>query len=616
MWSRYDADVVREELATLAAHGLTATRSFCFWPDFVPEPGVLDPEVAARFADFLDAHVETGLVTIPTFLVGHMSGENWDPAWRRGRDLYRDVTLVAEEAWLAAEIAGRFGGHEAIAGWLVSNEMPLYGGPASAEEITAWARILVQAVRSAGATQPISLGDGAWGAETTGDDNGFSLRALAPLVDFVGPHAYPMADDPLRRTLAPAFACELADGFGRPVVLEEFGATSDFGSDEDIAGYYRQVLHTTLLAGARGWLAWCNTDFDDLADEDPYRHHGFELHFGLTAADGTPKPQLEAMGEFAALVRELDAVGWERVAGEVALVVPEHFEAAVPFTAPEYRHDLRDDLFHAYAAAREADLPVRLVRERDGIPAGARLYLVPCAKLLTAPGLRRLGELADAGATVYLSWFAGSTANQRGAWLPWLEELFGVRHLLRYGLLDPVVDDEVGLELVRPLGELSAGERLVFEVPQDSGARAFLPVEPAAAEVLAVDGHGRPALLRNRRGEGATILCTYPIEHMAARTPRANPEDTWRLYGSLAGAAGVHRPVRVADPRILAGRLRTGDGERTVLVNWSRDTVDAEVLAEPGYEVVPGEVTLAPSGVAVLGTGFPVAVAEGSDAGV
>ena len=452
MWSRYDADVVREELATLAAHGLTATRSFCFWPDFVPEPGVLDPEVAARFADFLDAHVETGLVTIPTFLVGHMSGENWDPAWRRGRDLYRDVTLVAEEAWLAAEIAGRFGGHEAIAGWLVSNEMPLYGGPASAEEITAWARILVQAVRSAGATQPISLGDGAWGAETTGDDNGFSLRALAPLVDFVGPHAYPMADDPLRRTLAPAFACELADGFGRPVVLEEFGATSDFGSDDDIAGYYRQVLHTTLLAGARGWLAWCNTDFDDLADEDPYRHHGFELHFGLTAADGTPKPQLEAMGEFAALVRELDAVGWERVAGEVALVVPEHFEAAVPFTTPEYRHDLRDDLFHAYAAAREADLPVRLVRERDGIPAGARLYLVPCAKLLTAPGLRRLGELADAGATVYLSWFAGSTANQRGAWLPWLEELFGVRHLLRYGLLDPIVDDEVGLELVRPLG--------------------------------------------------------------------------------------------------------------------------------------------------------------------
>ena len=65
-------------------HGLNVTRSFCFWPDFVPAAGHLDETVAERFGDFLDAHVEHGLGTIPTFIVGHMSGENWDPAWRRG----------------------------------------------------------------------------------------------------------------------------------------------------------------------------------------------------------------------------------------------------------------------------------------------------------------------------------------------------------------------------------------------------------------------------------------------------------------------------------------------------------------------------------------------------
>ena len=85
MWDRYDGAVVREELAVLAAHGLSTTRSFCYWPDFVPEPERLDERVLERFADFLDAHVETGLGTIPTFVVGHMSGENWDPAWREGR---------------------------------------------------------------------------------------------------------------------------------------------------------------------------------------------------------------------------------------------------------------------------------------------------------------------------------------------------------------------------------------------------------------------------------------------------------------------------------------------------------------------------------------------------
>jgi endo-1,4-beta-mannosidase len=94
MWTRYDGAVVREELATLARHGLNMTRSFCYWPDFVPEPETLDTDVLDRFRDFLDAHVELGLGTVPTFIVGHMSGENWDPSWRQGRDLYTDVWLV------------------------------------------------------------------------------------------------------------------------------------------------------------------------------------------------------------------------------------------------------------------------------------------------------------------------------------------------------------------------------------------------------------------------------------------------------------------------------------------------------------------------------------------
>jgi endo-1,4-beta-mannosidase len=627
MWTRYDATVVREELAVLVEHGCNVTRSFCFWPDFVPEPERLDDDVLARFADFLDAHAELGIATIPTFLVGHMSGENWDPAWRQGRDLYRDVWLVSQQAWFAGELARRFGAHEAIAGWLVSNEMPLYGGPASTEEITAWARLVVQAVRAAGATQPVSLGDGAWGVEVSGNDNGYSLRSLAPLVDFVGPHVYPMQDDEVRQLLTPAFTCELAAGFGKPVVLEEFGVTSDFASDDHAAAYYRQVLHTTLLAGTRGWLAWNNTDFDGLRDEDPYRHHVFELHFGLTDSAGRPKPQLREVAAFAELVRDLCRTGWERVAGEAAIVVPEHFERVLPFTDPAYRRDLRDNLLQSYVAAREADLPVSLVRERDGLRASARLYLVPCAKLLTAPGLERLRELASAGATVYASYFAGSTANQRGPWLSWLDELFGVRHGLRYGLVDPILDEEVTFELVEQLGELPSGTRLTFRVSGEPDARSYLPVELAGAQVVAVDGHGRPALLRHRLGAGSTVLCTYPLEHLAARTPRVNPESTWRLYSALADEAGVSRPVRVDDPRVLVGRLRTGRAETVLFVNCSSESVAADPIVADGVQLArpSEELLLEPYGVAAVGCGpepsdaptdapEPVAAGEGRDA--
>ena len=221
-----------------------------------------------------------------------MSGQNWDPPWRGGRDLYRDPWLLSQQAWFAGEIARRFGSHLAVVGWLISNEMPLYGGTGTSEEIAAWARPSSRRFARPEREQPISLGDGAWGVEVTGTDNGYSLRALAPLVDFVGPHSYPMQDDQVRQFLAPAFACELAGTFGKPVVLEEFGVSSDFAADENAAAYYRQVLHTTLLAGARGWIAWNNCDYDDLRAEDPYRHHVFELHFGLTDRHGEPKPQL------------------------------------------------------------------------------------------------------------------------------------------------------------------------------------------------------------------------------------------------------------------------------------------------------------------------------------
>ena len=349
---------------------------------------------AERFADFLDAHVELGLGTIPTFIVGHMSGENWDPAWRDGRDLYRDVWLVSQQAWFAGEIARRFGSHLAVVGWLVSNEMPLYGGPGTSDEIAAWARPSSRRSARPGRRSRSRSATAPGASRSPAADNGYSLRALAPLVDFVGPHSYPMQDDQVRQFLTPAFACELAGRFGKPVVLEEFGVSSDFASDEHAAAYYRQVLHTTLLAGARGWLAWNNCDYDDLRDEDPYRHHVFELHFGLTDRNGEPKPQLRELAEFAELVRELSADGWEPVKGDAAIVVPEHFERVLPFTDPAYRRtsattSSRRTSPRARPTCRSSSCAsATACRPRAALPRAVR-------EAPHGPGLDRLRELAE-----------------------------------------------------------------------------------------------------------------------------------------------------------------------------------------------------------------------------
>ena len=200
----------------LAEHGLNMTRSFFYWPDFHPTPDSLDEQCVANFADFLDAHSEIGMTTVPTFLVGHMSGENWDPAWRDGRDLYSDVWFVGRQAWYVRELTSRFAAHPAVAGWLLTNEVPIYGGEAPRPIVDAWASLLVNAVRAGGGTQPVAVGDGAWGIETTGHDNGFSVRDLAEFTDFIGPHVYRMETDQIRQHLKAAYIAELSATHGLP----------------------------------------------------------------------------------------------------------------------------------------------------------------------------------------------------------------------------------------------------------------------------------------------------------------------------------------------------------------------------------------------------------------
>ncbi len=587
MWANYDGDIVREELATLRSLGCTVTRSFCFWSDFMPAPETLDEEVLERFEDFLGLHVEAGLQTIPTFIVGHMSGQNWPVPWQGDRDLYSDIWLVGQQAWFVRAIASRFASHPAIAAWLLSNEMPLFGGHGNIEHVTSWANILVDALRAASAAQPVGTGDGAWGIETSGHDNGFSLRRLAQRVDFIGPHVYLSSDDPVRQMLAAAFACELSAVAGRPVVLEEFGLSSDMASGESAADYYRVVLHSSLAAGARGWLAWNNCDYDALAAQEPYRHHPFEMHFGITDRGGQPKPQAFEVQRFSALVHDLGTEGgWARPAARASIVVPENFEHDEPNWSKYSREDVRPNLFQSYIAAREADLEVGLAWERDlrmGVMQGSPpLYLLPCAKMATTDGMRSLLAIARAGGHVYASYFAGNGKEQTGPWMPWINEIFGVTHKLRYGLADRIDDDVVELVMVRDFGNLAAGSRLRFPVAGGEWARAYLPVEPVSAEVVAVDGHGRPALVLNPDGEGWTMLCTYPIEHMAACRRHANPEDTWRLYSAIAMEAGAAPAVSCEDPRVMIAEIGTREPRLWLAINLSGDRVEAPVSSSAG----------------------------------
>ncbi|HEX3678387.1 MAG TPA: cellulase family glycosylhydrolase [Galbitalea sp.] len=584
MWVNYDRDIVREELATMHDHGMTVTRSFLYWPDTMPTPDALDEQVMANFADFLDAHTELGMTTIPTFLVGHMSGENWDPVWREGRDIFEDVWFVARQAWYIRSVVERVGSHAGIRAWLLTNEIPIYahwqtrGAGTPAGSVISWAQILIDAVRAGGSQLPVSIGDGAWGVEITGNDNGFRIRDIAGLVDFLGPHVYRMETDQVRQHLTAGFICELLDFKNQPVVLEEFGLTSDYTSEANAAHYYRQLLHNSLLAGSTGWLAWNNTDYDAIEAQAPYVHHPFELHFGLVDRHGRPKAQAIEMKKFAELLTRLDVVHTRRADADIAIIVSSFLEAQYPFREEQDATVIFETVRQAYVASREADLAVVLAREVDGLPSDAKLLILPSTKQLLATSWTRLGKLAEGGATVYASHFVGEHSNQRGSWWPNVDETFGVVKQSRYGLIEPIVDDVLRARFVTAFGNIVAGEVLEFAVGGNENSRSFLPVIPTDAEVVAVDAHDRPVLLRRRVGTGQLVLSTYPLEYMAAVAPAVNPEPTHRLYAALAVESGAAPDIRVDNPLVMVSELVRDDGARLI---WFVSQSDVPLTVKP-----------------------------------
>jgi hypothetical protein len=165
----------------------------------------------------------------------------------------------------------------------------------------------------------------------------------------------------------------------------------------------------------------------------------------------------------------------------------------------------------------------------------------------------------------------------------------------------------VKLTFQRRFGTIAEGTTLTFPVAGTEHSRAYLPVRPAGAEVVAVDQHGRPAVLRRSIGSGSLVLCTVPIEHFAAATPRVNPEPTYRLYDALAALAGVRRPVTVDDPRVAAGTLRHRDGRRFVFLVSQADqrlsvtpAVSGGTLTALGDSAPLQHIEIAPYDVQVL----------------
>src|SRR5262249_18449 len=159
------------------------------------------------------------LAVLPSLLVGHMSGENYDFPGQRGRSCYADEEIVAWERALARAAAGALHGAPALSAWVLSNEMPLWGGPAPPDAIRAWAKLLSDELRAHAPGVPVGSGDGVMNLR--GGQNGFDAERLAQHLDYLAPHAYPADPNPIRQSLYIEYAIRSLQHLEKPVLLEE-----------------------------------------------------------------------------------------------------------------------------------------------------------------------------------------------------------------------------------------------------------------------------------------------------------------------------------------------------------------------------------------------------------
>ncbi|MFH1130359.1 MAG: hypothetical protein V1754_03430 [Pseudomonadota bacterium] len=584
MWDRFDANAVRMELRQMRSIGLNTCRSFAFIPSLMPKTAMISQTVAKRMDNYLQICSDEDIATIPSFLVGHMSGENYDFIGQKGRSPYTDPEVLKWQKQIVHAI-GKIGAkHPAVIAYLVSNEMPLWGGRNTPPTIHSWAEALRQSLHEVDHEHPFGIGDGVMNLK--GGQNGFDVHQIADLIDFVGPHTYYSDSDPRRQSLNAEFCIRCLTHLGMPTLLEEFGCSSCQVSEENQALYFREVIHGCLTSGAAGALGWCYSDFD-LVDEPPYQHHAFELGFGITRADGSEKPVCEELRGISQLIDRIDFPSLTTPQPKAAIIVPSYFNIDYPFSW-ENRDRMRRTLLQSYVLCVGAGIETELVPEQSDL-SGYRLVLVPSTQKLLAPTWRFLLEHEEKGNPVYWSYFSGDYNFHQGAWCQNFAELTGCTHKLRYACYD-----------LPATQHFLTGSGLKMSVKTSVGSpysRSYLPLQPIEAlntQILATDKDGQPSLTLVQRGQGQVIFLNCPWEYYLGEQVEINVGDnSFSLYQLISEKALQKPALSCNHPGVQTRLLQSSGGPLIWVINHDWQEVVAK-LDTPG-------------GIPIYGTSEPLA---------
>lgn len=584
----WDRSAVDRDLAALKGIGVRAIRYLPLWHQLQPTRTGADPTALRRVDHVIDAAERHGIHVQLGMLNSWMSGGTFLPPWADG-NLFTDPGIIAGQLALISELASRYGDRRIVQAFdlgnelnVLENQMRLDLDPA---DVDRWQRRIADEVRQNAPGSLVVNGVG------TGYTSSFNIESIAGATDFMAAHSYPYFHgtsrlDPWlgqRTTYSTNYIIAWAGMTGKPVLMQELGASGQWVEPATIPKYLRLTLLSNWLEGAAGYLWWCShdlpTDFR-VSDDGLFKEYStarvrrenrfsaLNYDMGLLTNDNRPKPAAEAFESAVRLVERL-GVDWEdRLPVCYVLVPADH----------EYESTMIE-LITPFALVKQAHMEVRLLPEGRPVPADASAVAIP-GFALSAEGRRQIGDFLNGGGTVLQSYF-----KDFGAGIEVSDKDFPVTTprltaVARSGAME--VGQQLVLAVPTRVREVVAvfGAETILAIPKgerDAGRR-----EEADTSWFG-DQLGQGVLFRTSHGDGTYYYLAAKLEAALARTYDPWDRDDSDLVYSVLRPP---HPVDVNSKHLeLYHKARNG-AELVSILNHSRGFVDAIVRIGPGVRAV------------------------------
>jgi endo-1,4-beta-mannosidase len=539
------------DFAAMAKARLSLVRVFISWRYFEPQVGQYDEDAFERLDDIVASARTHNLQLIVCFFADDRLAELTSVPWGARRDPRTDAYLLQREVALVQRIVNHYRTEPTIFAWDLANEAFLTGF-ASSGEMLDWVSALREAIREVEPERPVTFGgDPETLLRATGVDPSRALDECEFVISHrTSPYEAYVAPGPIDSGPSSYLDSFLLRSARRdlPVLVDSIGPSSLEFSLAQEAAAVRGALYSTVMNRGAGALVrrWRDLDTEK---REPYFRDPYETLVGLIDTEGESKPAMGEVSAFARMLARLDLRRFALVPERAAVVVPAERYEPLPEIAGLFAPR---SCLQAYMLAKEAHLPVDVVREGDDL-SELSLLIVPSVSSLSSPMWQVLADAVYRGASVVMSYGGGDPA-------PAVRDVFGVEFLgdagARARLSCRVAQHTV-------LGPIES-----FDVPLEVPAFALLG--QGSAIVVATDAAGSPLLTVNMHGQGRAVFVATPLERSLAQAyvwdPASPPRALLRtVYGAVGAAAGAAPPVVCDRPEVEVA-LMTGEGEDVVLL--------------------------------------------------